>query len=651
MTAIPHAVLEAYGSLPGSWRLEKLKFLAEVRNSNVDKLAKDDEEPVRLCNYTDVYYNDRITSDLEFMEATATETEIRRFHLRRGQVILTKDSESWDDIGIPALVTEDMPEVVCGYHLTVFEPGEKLDGGFLAWLCRSEPLNDQFKLAANGVTRYALGMDALKNAFAALPPLDVQRRIARFLDEKAARIDALIAKKRALLERLAEKRQAVITRAVTQGLDPHAPRRPSGSNGLGEIPAHWIVADLGYRYEVQLGRMLNAERADGEHLKPYLRVNDVQWDTILVEDLPRMDFPPEVQAHYRLQEGDLLVNEGGSYVGRSAIWRGELHECYYQKALHRLRPFDPASDTAEFLYFVMEMATKNGLFIAGGNQTTIDHLTAEKLRHYEFAFPPREEQELIALALRADTNEIGRASAMVTESIEMLEQYRSSLVTAAVTGQIAELLERSNAVETPPRREVPNAFKRAALAAHIADRLCDEPTFGRVKFQKVLHLCEMHAGAVEVEGNYFRQAAGPLDSRMMHSVHSQLKKQGWFDIEERGGARGYLYRRGAKIDAYRKHFVRYFEDRSGTIDELLALLAGMNTEQSEIVSTVYAAWNDLLLEGRDATPDAIVHLVLNEWAEEKRRIPEDRWRRAIEWMRAKGLVPRGTGAHTRQREA
>ena len=244
MTEVPEKVREVYRELPPGWKLEKLKFFGDVRNSNVDKTISEDEEPVRLCNYTDVYYNDRITPDLHFMEGSATDAEIERFQLKRGQVIITKDSEGWDDIGIPALVTEDMPEVLCGYHLSVFEPGPELDGGFLAWLCRAEPLNGQFKLAANGVTRFGLGQYPMKNAFIALPALNTQRRIVRFLDEKAARIDGLIEKKRAHLARLAEKRMALITRAVTRGLNPDAPMKPSGIDWLGDIPAHWELRPL-----------------------------------------------------------------------------------------------------------------------------------------------------------------------------------------------------------------------------------------------------------------------------------------------------------------------------------------------------------------------------------------------------------------------
>ena len=215
MTKVPDRVREAYRELPSGWKVEKLKFFANIRNSNVDKTVSEDEKPVRLCNYTDVYYHDRITADLDFIQGSATEAEIERFQLKSGQVIITKDSEAWDDIGIPAFVTEDMPDVLCGYHLSVFEPGQELDGSFLAWLCRAEPLNDQFKLAVNGVTRYGLGQYPMKNALIALPPLETQRQIARFLDEKTGRIDAIANQIRCSMEYLREYRSALITATVT----------------------------------------------------------------------------------------------------------------------------------------------------------------------------------------------------------------------------------------------------------------------------------------------------------------------------------------------------------------------------------------------------------------------------------------------------
>ena len=209
--------------------------------------------------------------------------------------------------------------------------------------------------------------------------------------------------------------------------------RDSGVEWLGQVPEAWEVMRAGYRYEVQLGRMLNEERANGECQRPYLRVADVQWGSINTQDLPMMHFPPEAQGRYRLEKGDLLVNEGGSYVGRSAIWRGELAECYYQKALHRLRPRNPLCDSSEFFLYVMEMATRLNVFIAGGNQTTIDHLTAEQLRAHRFAFPPLPEQRAIAAFLERETAKIDELVGEQRRLIALLAEKRQAVINHAVT--------------------------------------------------------------------------------------------------------------------------------------------------------------------------------------------------------------------------
>ena len=301
MTAVPEGVRLAYRGLPSDWKLEKLKFFANIRNSNVDKNVAENEDPVRLCNYTEVYYNERITPDLYFMRGSATKAEIERFQLKRNQVIITKDSEAWDDIGVPALITEDMPEVLCGYHLSVFEPRSKLDGGFLAWLCRAEPLNDQFKLAANGVTRFGLGQYSMKNAFIVLPPLETQRRIARFLDEKTAQIDRLSAKKRELLDRLAERRQALITGAVPKGLNAEVSLKPSGIEWLGNIPVHWDVFRLKLIASEPLSYGANAAADHDEAEWPrFVRITDVDELGRLRDETFR-SLTPEVAQGFLLQ--------------------------------------------------------------------------------------------------------------------------------------------------------------------------------------------------------------------------------------------------------------------------------------------------------------------------------------------------------------
>jgi len=103
--------------------------VVELRTSNVDKKSEDGEKAVRLCNYVDVYKNDKITMSLDFMEATATEAQIERFALQVGDIVITKDSETPDDIGVPALITETAPDLVCGYHLAILRPNaEEITG-------------------------------------------------------------------------------------------------------------------------------------------------------------------------------------------------------------------------------------------------------------------------------------------------------------------------------------------------------------------------------------------------------------------------------------------------------------------------------------------------------------------------------------------
>jgi type I restriction enzyme S subunit len=269
-----------------------------------------------------------------------------------------------------------------------------------------------------------------------LPPLPEQTRIASLLDQETAKIDELVAEQQRLMALLKEKRQAVISHAVTKGLNPKAALKHSGIEWLGDVPAHWSVAAVGYRYNVQLGKMLDANKITGEHLRPYLRVFDVQWGEINTDDLPLMDFDDEAREKFRLLPGDLLVNEGGSYPGRAAIWFGDIDECYYQKALHRMRPLRPNEDATRFLYYVMCWATNRGVFTAGGNEATIEHLPAEKLRRYRFPFPSIKEQFEIAGFL---DNELAKFDTLTSEAqhaIDLLQERRTALISAAVTGQI-----------------------------------------------------------------------------------------------------------------------------------------------------------------------------------------------------------------------
>jgi len=149
------------GQVPAHWKLERLKHCAEVFPSNVDKKSVDGQVPVKLCNYTDVYYNDTIGGELGFMLATATKEQAMRFELQQGDVVFTKDSESADDIGVAAYVSKRLPGVVYGYHLSIARANRAAIGEFLKQYFDSQETKSYFAVSANGLTRVGLGQYAV----------------------------------------------------------------------------------------------------------------------------------------------------------------------------------------------------------------------------------------------------------------------------------------------------------------------------------------------------------------------------------------------------------------------------------------------------------------------------------------------------------
>ncbi len=208
------------GDIPEHWDVRRLRTLAAVRASGVDKNTHEDEVPVMLCNYVDVYKNDRITAAIDFMNATATPEEIRAFELKAGDVIITKDSESWDDIAIPTFVLEALPGIVCAYHLTLIRPfSGEIEGEFLFRAFSSDPVADQFRIAATGVTRVGLAQGAIKGAFFPLPPLEEQRAIIAHINEKCVEISQAISRAQREIELMREYRTRLISDVVTGQVD------------------------------------------------------------------------------------------------------------------------------------------------------------------------------------------------------------------------------------------------------------------------------------------------------------------------------------------------------------------------------------------------------------------------------------------------
>lgn len=199
-----------------NWITKRLKYISDLRFSNVDKHTIEGEEIVRLCNYVDVYKNDFITNDMELMKASATLAEIDKFSVLKNDIIITKDSETPEDIAVPTLVIEDLKNVVCGYHLALIRADEtQILSEYLFRVFQSKKINSHFRIGATGVTRVGLSLDDITGVSIPFPKsLSEQTQIINHIKTETATIDTAIAKTLKEIELIKEYKEAMISEAV-----------------------------------------------------------------------------------------------------------------------------------------------------------------------------------------------------------------------------------------------------------------------------------------------------------------------------------------------------------------------------------------------------------------------------------------------------
>ena len=404
-----------------------MRTVAEVRVSNVDKHSREDELPVRLCNYVDVYKNDRITQAMSFMNATASWDEIERFRLDPGDVVITKDSETWDDIGVPSLVVESADDLLSGYHLALLRPSKEILGAYLDRVLQSKALAYQFHVRANGVTRYGLTQQGIQSVQIPLPPLPEQRAIVRQLDYVDRRIRRYVSAKRRLIALLEEEKRAVVNRAVTRGLDPNVRLKPSGVEWLGEVPAHWEVRRAKFFYR-------ETDERSTTGTEELMSVSHITGVTPRKKSVTM--FLAESNAGYKLcRPGDIVINTMWAYMAALGVARqnglvSPSYGVYRPVKTERLN-----HDYIDSLLRIEAYRT-NYLIRSTG-------ITSSRLRLYPESFldipllcPFRLEQDAIIEDLDRATAGIDAAIARARRQIELVQEYRTRVIADLVTGKL-----------------------------------------------------------------------------------------------------------------------------------------------------------------------------------------------------------------------
>jgi type I restriction enzyme, S subunit len=398
-----------------TWPSTRLKNLARIAFSSVDKKSVEGEVPAKLCNYRDVYYNDEITSGLEFMEATASSEQIRLFSLRAGDCVITKDSETPDDIGVPAFVPEDLEGVVCGYHLAVIRPRiEQVDPKFLFWVLSSQHARDRLAVSASGVTRYGLRFGDVGNLPVFLPSLPEQRRIADFLDRETTRIGAAITALTKVRRTVLEREQVIAGELLT----PDANR----------VPLKRVI-----EFKEGPGIMAQDFRDEGV---PLIRISGLKDGRVTLAGCNFLE--PQMVARrwsqFSLRDGDYVLSASAS-MGLVSRVDAEADGAIPYTGLIRIRPKLPDINVGFVKYFLASRVFMNqieGLRTGVG----IEHYGPTHLARVTMPLPSRAEQAAIAERLDSLLNFSVTLGHRIEREADLLEERRRTLIADGVTGQL-----------------------------------------------------------------------------------------------------------------------------------------------------------------------------------------------------------------------
>lgn len=413
------------------WNEVRLKEYAQILLSNIDKKNYDGEKPVLLCNYTDVYYNKTIHKDIKFMLATASEAQIKKLTLKYNDVIITKDSESADDIGIPAIVKHTEQNLVCGYHLAIIR-SKKLDGNYINYLFQSKVAKEYFLEVCLGFTRVSLNKGDILNFKFNMPSLNEQTKIANYLDSETSKIDRKISILEQKYEKLEEYKQSVIFETVTKGLDSNVEMKDSGIDWIGEIPKYWEVKRVKecINKTISGGTPLanNAEMYD-ENGTPWVVIGDLTNNEIIFDTKNKVSSKGILDKNLKIiPKGTLLYSMYASvgytsFLGIESTINQAILALFIKNIL-----------SSKFLKYSLDAYRPRILQEATG--TTQVNLNAEKVKNIKILVPTKNVQDKIASYLDVICFKVYKKKEIINKQIKLLKEYKQTIIYEAVTGKM-----------------------------------------------------------------------------------------------------------------------------------------------------------------------------------------------------------------------
>lgn len=419
-----------YGSLGAGWRALRFKHVATIVGGQVDPT---DDRYSALPLFAPNHMESGTGRLLAVDSAEDQAAESGKYLVADGDVLYSKIRPALRKVVVAPTAG------LCSADVYAIRPNRRLlEPRFLFYLLLSEGFAQYSLLESDRVAMPKINREALGECPLVFPALDRQRAIVGFLDAKTANIDALIAKQEQLLALLAEKRQALITQAVTKGLDPNVPMKDSGVEWIGEIPRHWQIRRLKHLGQIRSGIAKGRDPGDkATSPRPYLRVANVQNGWLDLDDIDTIEVTEEEAHRYALQVGDVLMNEGGDFdkLGRGCVWEGQIADCIHQNHVFAFRPAKGIN--SRWINLATQAGYLRHFFILRSKQSTnLASISATNLGEAPIVMPPPGEVEFVLTHVREELHRLEALSQRVQAMIEKLREYRQALITAAVTGQL-----------------------------------------------------------------------------------------------------------------------------------------------------------------------------------------------------------------------
>ena len=524
-------------------------------------------------------------------------------------------------------------------HAIVVNPVSPCSIFWLGELLRAMNLG-QYSVSA---AQPGLAVESIGNLRVPVPPLSEQQAIAAFLDQETACIDTVISKQQRLIELLQEKRQALISHVVTKGLNPDEPMKDSGVEWIGQLPKSWVRTKLIHvTSRIQTGPFGSQLHADEYIMSgvPVINPAHIQDGELTPDSSCSVsDDVRERLSQHKLKPGEIIFARRGE-MGRCAVVPEQAENWLCGTGCLRLS-LSPNLVLPKFAYFYLSTPAIKDYLELKSVGATLANLNTEILSNIPCVVPPLSEQRSIIAFLERELIKIDVLIAKAQRAIALAQERRSAIISAAVTGKICV---------TQQLTEEQELFWKLVLSAAIINQLYQEATFGRIKHQKIRHICEYDAQLPFQHSDYQRYPEGTLDPTVLyHQIEPQLKERKWFEARERDEGKKIDYIPMENHQEYQSYYADIFKEKHHAIQKVIDLLRDKDTNFCGMVSTLYGGWNDLLLNGERPTDEEIVHDVLTHWDDKKQSIPKHRWLDKLQWMRENGLIPCGWGKPIRQR--